>query len=98
MPASKTLKICSNGHRFYKTANCPVCPRCEAEREPQAAFLAALAAPARRALENQGILSLEALSQWSESELLALHGVGKSSIPQLKQQLEEKGLSFKPKS
>lgn len=96
MHTSKTLTICPNGHRFYKTANCNTCPRCEAARKPESVFLAALSAPARRALEQQGIISLEILSKWSESELLALHGLGKSTIPKLKQLLLEQDLTFKP--
>lgn len=95
MPAAKTLKICPEGHRFYKTANCNTCPRCEAARKPESVFLAALSAPARRALEQQGIISLEILSKWSESELLALHGIGKSTLPKLKTLLLEQGLCFK---
>lgn len=96
MHTSKTLTICPNGHRFYKSANCRVCPQCEAEHKPDAAFLTMVSAPARRALEQQGIISLEILSKWSESELLALHGLGKSTIPKLKQLLLEQDLTLKP--
>jgi DNA-directed RNA polymerase alpha subunit len=58
-------------------------------------FLSILVAPARRALENAGIHSLEQLSEWSEQEILKLHGLGKSSIPVLKRELEKVGLDFK---
>jgi DNA-directed RNA polymerase alpha subunit len=54
-----------------------------------------LVAPARRALENEGIKSLKALAQYSESEILELHGMGASSIPKLKQALKDEGLSFR---
>lgn len=88
-------KTCNQGHTFYKTSDCPTCPICEQERKPKDSFLSVLAAPARRALENAGILSVEKLSKYSEKEILSLHGMGKSSIPKLQQQLAEKGLKFK---
>jgi predicted DNA-binding protein (MmcQ/YjbR family) len=54
-----------------------------------------LAAPARRALENAGISSLKKLARYSEEEVLALHGFGKSSLPKLRDALKNAGLSFK---
>ncbi len=89
------LKICKNGHQFYKSSDCPTCPICERERKPKEDFLKALAAPARRALENEGIQTIEHLSQYSENELLSLHGMGKSSIPKLKIILEKHNLSLR---
>jgi DNA-directed RNA polymerase alpha subunit len=93
--AKKTLKICPKGHRYYKSSDCPTCPYCEAEKKPKKGFLSLLAAPARRALENNKIKTLLQLSKHTEKEILALHGMGKSAIPKLKKALEEKGLSFK---
>lgn len=58
-------------------------------------FLSTLAAPARRALENQKIKTLKQLSSFTEAEILGLHGVGKSSLPKLRMALQVKGLSFK---
>jgi DNA-directed RNA polymerase alpha subunit len=58
-------------------------------------FLSLIAAPARRALEGEGITTLKKLSQYSEKEILQLHGMGKTSLPKLKPALAEKGLSFK---
>jgi uncharacterized protein YdhG (YjbR/CyaY superfamily) len=55
---------------------------------------AKLSAPARRALANKGIRHLVQLAQFSESDMLELHGVGKSSIPLLRNALAEKGLAF----
>lgn len=52
-------------------------------------------APASRALANAGIKTLKGLSQWTEKDLLKLHGIGPSSIPILRKALKEKGLSFK---
>lgn len=94
MPKGK-LKICKNGHQFYKSSDCPVCPICENERKPDDGFLSLLAAPARRALENAGIRSLEQLSKRTETEIISLHGMGPSSMPKLKKALAENGMRFK---
>lgn len=88
------LRVCLNGHEFYKSSDCPTCPICEKERKPKNSFLSSIAAPARRALEREGITSLEKLSTFSEKELLALHGIGKSTIPKLIEALTVKGLSL----
>ena len=60
-------------------------------------FLSSLSAPARRALQNNGITSLQKLSTFSEAEILKFHGIGKSSIPKLKAALSNEGLTFKKK-
>ena len=91
----KMHKTCSKGHTFNKSSDCPTCPICEAERKPKDNFLSLFAAPARRALENNGIKTIEKLSSFTEKEVLAFHGMGKSSIPKLQKLLNENGLSFK---
>lgn len=91
---AKTLRTCPNGHQYYKSSDCPVCPQCEAENKPDKGFMAGLPAPARRALQNAGIVTLKTLAAYTEKEILALHGIGKTSIPHLKKQLENAGLSF----
>lgn len=91
----KTKRNCKNGHTFFKSSDCPTCPFCEAERKPKDSFLTSLSAPARRALENNGVLSLQKLAQFSEKEVLQFHGIGKSSIPKLKAALKEVELEFK---
>jgi hypothetical protein len=90
-----SLRICPKGHQYNKTSDCPTCPVCEAERKPKNGFLSQLSAPARRALENNRITSLEQLSKFSEREILQLHGMGPGSIPKLKNALKAVGLSFK---
>lgn len=95
METKRRLKTCENGHQFYKSSDCPVCPICEQNKKPEDGFLAQLAAPARRALENNGISTLEQLSKFSEKEVLAFHGMGKSSIPKLHKSLLEKGLGLR---
>jgi hypothetical protein len=90
-----TLRSCSHGHTYRKSSDCPTCPTCEAARKPESGFLAELSAPARRALERAGITQVAHLSAWSKREILALHGVGPSTIPKLERMLSEAGLSFK---
>jgi predicted RecB family nuclease len=89
------LRTCKNGHQFYKGSDCPTCPLCEEERKPSEGFLSLLVAPARRALESNGITTLEKLSKYSEAEVLGLHGVGPSTMPKLKELLREQGMKFR---
>lgn len=93
--APGTLKICKNGHRFYKSSDCPTCPVCEEERKPKDGFLSLLSAPARRALEHEGLTSLTKVSRYSEKELGELHGMGPSAIAKMKQLLKDAGLSLR---
>jgi DNA-directed RNA polymerase alpha subunit len=46
-------------------------------------------------LENNGITTLQALSQHTEREILHLHGIGPASLPKLRACLHENGLTFK---
>lgn len=88
-------RTCEKGHRYFKTSDCPTCPVCENLRKDESGVFSILSAPVRRALENAQIRSLESLSQFSEKEILKLHGIGKSAIPILQKLLAENGLSFK---
>ncbi|HET6996893.1 MAG TPA: DNA-directed RNA polymerase subunit alpha C-terminal domain-containing protein [Chitinophagaceae bacterium] len=90
-----TRKVCSQGHVFYKSSDCPVCPVCEKERNKDSGFGAFLGGPATRALENAGIKTLKQLSTKTEKEILKLHGMGPASIPLLRKKLKEKGFTFK---
>lgn len=90
-----TKRICANGHVFYKSSTCNSCPTCEKNKELAADFFAGLAAPARRALENAKIVSVDKLAKYSEQELLQLHGLGKSSLPKLRAALLAAGLDFR---
>ena len=60
-----------------------------------ASFLTKLAAPAQRALSLAGVISVQKLASFTESELLKLHGLGPGSIPVLRGALAEAGLSFR---
>jgi len=88
------LKTCDKGHEFYKSSDCPTCPVCAAADKPESGFLARLSAPARGALEHVGISTLAKLSQYSEREILQLHGVGPKSLPILRQALHDAGMAF----
>jgi len=95
---SSTKKSCSQGHVFYKSSDCPVCPLCwsgKYREKNQGEFPNKLSAPALRALLNAQIYTLKQLSEWTEKDLLELHGMGPSSIPLLKKTLKEKGLDLK---
>ena len=94
MVTKGTLKTCKKGHKFYKSSDCPTCPDCEEERKPKDSFLALIGAPARRALERENIKTLEDLAQWSEKEIINLHGMGPSTIPKLNKALINSGLSL----
>ncbi|WP_082341647.1 RNA polymerase alpha subunit C-terminal domain-containing protein [Paenibacillus solani] len=93
--SNKELRTCSLGHKFYKSSDCPTCPICEQESKPDNGFLSLLSAPARRALEHNGITTLQTLSKYSEKEILQFHGMGPASLPKLRTALEEIGLTFK---
>lgn len=94
MTSKKNFKICKKGHKYYKSSDCPTCLVCEQERKPTDGFLSRLSAPARRALEANGITTLEQLSQYSEKEILQFHGMGPASLPKLREALKEQGLTF----
>lgn len=91
----RTLRVCPNGHKYYKSTDCPTCPVCEQERKPSDELLSLISAPARRALENKGIATLQQLSKYSEAEILSLHGMGPASMPTLRTALKAAGLAFK---
>jgi len=94
---NKNLRICENGHKYYKSSDCPTCPICESERKPADGFLSTLGAPARRALENNGIKTVKQLSEFTKAEILKFHGMGPASMPKLQEALAAEGLSFKTK-
>jgi predicted RecB family nuclease len=93
MVPTGTLRTCPNGHRYYKSSDCPTCPICE--KDKALAGFPKLSAPARRALEGAGIRTLEHLAKKSEAEIMALHGMGPSTLPKLRAALKAARLSFK---
>ncbi|RZF61373.1 RNA polymerase alpha subunit C-terminal domain-containing protein [Sphingobacterium corticibacterium] len=95
MATPKTLRTCKQGHKYYKSSDCPTCPICEKMKEPALGFLALLSNPAKNALLHYGIDTIEKLANHTEKEILALHGIGKASLPVFQKALEEAGLRFK---
>ena len=91
----KRRKVCAQGHVFYKSSDCPTCPRCEEARRPSEGFLAELAAPARRALEGAGVTTLARLAQRTEAEIRELHGMGPSAMIRLRVSLEKAGKQWR---
>ncbi|MGH2565361.1 MAG: DUF1801 domain-containing protein, partial [Ginsengibacter sp.] len=69
--------------------------RVQQQDEKPGSFPATISAPAKRALENNGIKTLQQLSKHTEADILKFHGIGKTAIPILQKALKEKGLSFK---
>lgn len=93
-----TPKVCSRGHKFYHSSDCPVCPVCWSgyyKQKHKADFPDKLSTPALRALLNANIFNLSQLAKYTEKEILSLHGMGPASIPLLKEALHKKDLSFK---
>jgi DNA repair protein RadC len=54
-----------------------------------------LSAPARRALSGAGLTHLDQLTEVSESDLKALHGIGPTAMAALRAALDERGRSFR---
>ena len=54
-----------------------------------------LAAPAQRALAGAGITSLPQLSNFTEAQIAALHGIGNNALQALKKAMAEAGITFK---
>ncbi|BAC13199.1 hypothetical protein [Oceanobacillus iheyensis HTE831] len=95
MTVEKSLRVCKKGHKYYKSSDCPSCPSCDKENKPKIGFLSKLSSPARNALVHEGIDTLQALSKYTEKEILKIHGIGPVSLPIMRASLEEEGLSFK---
>ncbi len=95
---TRMLKVCSRGHEFYKSSDCPVCQICWGgyyKDQMNLEFPKDLSAPALRALLNAKITTLIKLATFNEAEILKLHGIGPSSMPKLRKALSLKGLEFK---
>lgn len=62
----------------------PTAKKPDATHPNAAAFPHGLGGPALRALAHAGIKSMAAVAQWTEKDLLALHGMGPKGIRMLK--------------
>ena len=54
-----------------------------------------LAAPARRALINAKLIKITDLKKITEKQLMALHGMGPSSLPIIKREMKKLKIKFK---
>lgn len=61
---------------------------------PDSDLPAKLGKPAERALAAAGIQHLADLTNWTERDVAALHGVGPTAIVKLRTALAERGKSF----
>ena len=64
---------------------------------PSETDLPRLSAPALRALASVGVTRLEQLTTFTEADIKKLHGMGPNGIKQLREALEQRGLSFAAK-
>ncbi len=92
-----TRKVCSRGHVFYKSSDCPSCPECwkGAMKNRPVSDIPKIGAPALRALDAAGITSLAQLQKFTSEEIANLHGVGPRAIRILHTALKAKKLAFK---
>ncbi len=58
---------------------------------PAGTPLPRIGAPASRALAAVGVTTLEQVAEWTEADLLALHGVGPFAVRVLREKLAERG-------
>ncbi|QQS44340.1 hypothetical protein IPM65_01945 [Candidatus Roizmanbacteria bacterium] len=88
------IQTCKNGHTFEKTSSCPVCPICSQNEmsEKYGEEFPKIGAPAFRALDSIGITQLSQLTNYTEEQLLELHGFGPRALRLLKERLRERGL------
>jgi predicted RecB family nuclease len=94
----KSRRECPKGHVCFKSSDCRTCPKCEAAKNRDVAFLAELAAPARRALLGAGLTTLAKLARSSEARVRELHGMGPNAISKLRASLKKSGLTFAKES
>lgn len=98
MKAAANQRTCDKGHVYYKSSSCPVCPICAQQQKPDSGILAALAAPAPRALLSAGITHAKQLCTYTEAELRALHGMGPNALQKIAVMLDSMGLQLKQES
>jgi predicted flap endonuclease-1-like 5' DNA nuclease len=70
-------------------------PPPESTHPNRAAFPPGVSGPALRALSGAGVRRLADLSQWSEADLAALHGMGPKALAVLRDALAASGRRFR---
>ena len=66
----------------------------EQQHPEQSDLPAGLGKPAQRALAGAGIVRLAQLAEFSEREILKLHGMGPKAMETLRRALAARGMSF----
>jgi len=97
--AEPKLKICSRGHKFWKSSDCPACPVCWPgfyKKKIASDFPESMSAPSLRALAGAKIKTVKQLAKHAEAEIAALHGMGPKGISMLRAALRKQGMSFAP--
>ncbi len=94
MPSKKS-ETCSRGHPFQKSKETPVCWMCWPGYYSKGDLPKGLSAPALRALLNADITKLNQLAQYTEGEIVELHGMGPKAFGLLKEALKKQGVFFK---
>lgn len=90
-----TVRTCPNGHKYVKSSDCSICPKCEELRLKDSHFIPSLGAPLKWALKGAGITTLKELASWREADVMKLHGMGPASAPRMRDALKEAGLKFR---
>jgi hypothetical protein len=67
----------------------------ESTHPNRGAFPPGLSGPALRALAGAGVRTVADLTQWSEAELAALHGMGPKALGALRAALAASGQQFR---
>lgn len=67
----------------------------EAHENPDMQFLDEVGAPARRALEREGLITLQMIAACTRQELLSLHGMGPKALETIHRHMEKEGLTFR---
>ncbi|MCT4560300.1 MAG: hypothetical protein N4A41_02895 [Crocinitomicaceae bacterium] len=86
-------RICSNGHRYEKTSDCPVCPRCEQLLWVGSQWVG-LANPAKRALAAHGVEDYSDFIKYTREEVASWHGIGPNALKKIEEKLKECHLSW----
>jgi len=92
--SDEQLFTCENGHRFKRKGSCRLCPECERQKSIPKEFLSLFSAPARRALEANGVTALRQLCGFTKKEVSAWHGIGKNALTIIIAELDKSGLTF----
>jgi uncharacterized protein YdhG (YjbR/CyaY superfamily) len=84
--------LCVNYHVHLKKEICPICGQPDILKDDDFSMLSN---PAQRALASNGIDTWKNLAQFDLNTILSWHGIGKSAVPKIKEELDKRGLKLK---